>query len=185
MEQTSVKNQNLRGVFAIVLIVLLVAYVVAMALPMITYTHTTGDLAGQDEKISLMTFLWKPYAHPDLTGTQVLNNYFSTELHENFRTPINQTIAGPLYAFLGAFISILAVALGRNKAFNVYFPFAWALISIILYLINPLLKLSIIDSSIVLIHYIIFGLTLVVSVVDFFVVFLPQIRHDKANKEIY
>lgn len=185
MDLNSVKTKKIRIAFTIALCVVMALYYVVCALPMITYTHQTGDLAGQEETISLSSFIWKPYNHADITGTQPLNDLFKAELQKKVNLPINHTIPGPLFAFVGAFISILVVAICWKKAFNVYFPVVWGVGSILLYLINPLLQLSIIDSSILMLHYILFALAIVITIAEFFLISLPQIKHERANKELY
>lgn len=185
MDLNSVKTKKLRIAFTIALCVVLALYYVVSALPMITYTHQTGDLAGQEETISLSSFIWKPYNHQDITGTQPLNSLFSSELQKKVELPINHTIPGPLFAFVGAFISILVVAIGWKKAINVYFPFVWGVVSILLYLINPLLQLSIINSGVLMLHYSLFALAIIIAAVEFFLISLPQIKHERATRELY
>ncbi len=186
MEQTGVKNPKLRSIFAIIIAVLLLAYIVAMAaMPIITYTRTSGDQAGQEEQISLMTYLWRPFDHQDFSGAEPLKSFFQREFQQRYETPINQTIAPALFAFLVAFISMIAVLLGRKKPWNVFFPIIWSVVSLVLYLLNPFMNGSFINSTTKLVHMIIFAVVLVVAVIDFFMISLPKMRYDAGHREKY
>lgn len=188
MEQTGVKNPKLRIIFAVIMAVLLVAYIVAMCLPMITYTpkDATGKvMEGETNTISLMTFLWMPTEHSGIGDSVSLENLFETELQAEYRTPINVAFPPALYAFLMGLVSLGIVLLAKNKPWNVYFPIVWAVGSLIFYLANPFMQLSVIDPTMKLVHMIIFALTLIVALAAFFMVSLPQMRYDAAHKEIY
>ncbi len=181
MEQTGIKNPKLRIIFATILSVILVAYIVSMLMPLLTYTRLEPkEVAGTEETVSFMQYLWKPYNYADLTG-DVLPDLYKAEVGEKYT--ITGSIGIPLFAFLASFISLAVVIVLRKQPWNVFFPFIFGLVSLIGYVASPFLNISIINSTTWLIHMILFALALIVSVVAFFMISLPQIRYDRANRE--
>ncbi|MBE7064131.1 MAG: hypothetical protein E7390_10165 [Ruminococcaceae bacterium] len=187
MEQTGVKNPKLRIIFAVAMAVLIVAFIVTMCLPMITYTpkDAEGKLLDGEKTISLMSFLWMPTEHSGISDSASLAKLYKAELQAEFETPINAAFPPALFAFLMGLISLAIVIFAKKKPWNVYFPIIWSFVSLIFYLANPFMRLSVIDPTIKLIQMIILGLTLIVAVVAFFTLSLPQIRYDIAHREKY
>ncbi len=181
MEQTGVKNPKLRIIFAVILAVILVAYIAAMLMPLLQYTRLEPEeVAGTEETVSFMQYLWKPYNYADLTG-DVLPDIYKAEVGTKYT--ITGSIGIPLFSFLASIISLAIVLALRKKPWNVFFPFIFGLVSLIGYFVSPFLTLSIINPTTRIVHIILFVAAIVVSAVAFFMVSLPKMRYDAANKE--
>ena len=181
MEQTGAKNQKLGKILAFAIAALLVAYIVLMVLPLLTYTRLEpADVAGTEEAVSLMQYLWFPYNYADLTG-DVLPDAFKAEL--GIKYSITNTIYVPLFTFVIALISIPIIILGRKRAFSIIAPIIWSLIGLVGYLTSSFLNLTMINSTTRLIHIILFAIVLIISIVSFIFVSIPRMQYVAATKE--
>ncbi len=181
MEQTCAKKQKLSIIFTVIIAALLVAYIAVMMMPLITYTRLQpAEVAGTEESVSLMEYLWLPYNYADLTG-DVLPDAFKAELGVKYT--ITGTIWIPLFSFLVGIISLAVVVFFRKKVWPAFFSLVWSFVTLIGYLTSSFLNLSLCNSTTRIIHLIVIGLTLVVSLANLFMITIPQMRYDAANKE--
>jgi len=181
MEQTGAKKQKLSIIFTVIIAVLLIAYIAVMTMPLITYTRLQpAEVAGTEESVSLMEYLWLPYNYADLTG-DVLPDAYKAELGAKYT--ITGTIGIPLFAFLAGIISLAVVVVFRKKVWTVFFPLVWSLVTLIGYLTSSFLNLSLCNSTTRIVHLVVIVLTLIISLANLFIISLPQMRYDAANKE--
>ncbi len=177
----NIKNKKLALVFSIIIAVLIVAYIATMTMPLITYTRTEpAAVAGQEETISLMQYLWFPYNYQDLTR-EYMTDVYNADLGVKY--DITDTIAAPLFAFIVAFIAIAFVLVFYKKFWSVLFPIIWSVGSLVLYALSSLFTVSAINPTTILTHKILFVATLVVSIVLLVLYSIPKLRYDIAHRE--
>ena len=174
------KNKKLFTIFAIALAVLMAAYIACTTLPIFEYTFVDKAGVEQSAKVTLSQYLWLPYNYAELTG-DFLPDLFKSELGIKYN--ITSTIAIPLFAYVGALISIAVILIFKKMSFSIFFPIVWSVVSIIGYLVAPFMTLIMPTTK--LIHIIIFAVTLIVSLITFFKLYLPQIRYNFAHRERY
>lgn len=143
-----------RAILAIVMIVLMVAYLASMTGSFIKYEQhdyretETGELyydenglpeeIVRDIDVSQLSYLWFPSAHSSVLSSE-LAAYFDNEYEYN----INDTATTPVLLFiLGIVTAILAfVSLFRKKKILwTWFALVWGLIGVYCYIANPIMK---------------------------------------------
>ncbi len=181
MEQTSAKNQKLGIILAIIIAVLLVAFVATMAMPFVSYTRTRPpELVGQEETVSLSEYLWLTYKYTDLTG-EVLPPLFKAEFDTKFN--VTTSIALPLMCFLGSLIAAAIMIVGSKRAFSVLAPFIISFLGLLGYFVAPLVNLSIVNPTMRTVHILILSLVLILSVVSFILYSIPRMKYVAATRE--
>lgn len=181
MEQTGVKNQKLGAIFAILIASLALVYFVSLFLPFLTYTQTAPEVAGQEETISMMEYLWLPHHHADLIN-KILPEMSKAEL--GVRYNITASIAFPLAGFAGALVSAALIYFARKRAYTVLVPMAWSLACLVGYLVAPVFKLACIASSTLVIHMILLAIIFVLSVISFIRYSIPRIHQVRAERAL-
>ena len=181
MVQNCSKNNNLRLVFAIGIAVRVLAYVVAMTIPMISYTRTEPqEVAGQQDEVTLMQFLWFTYEYPDLTG-DILPDTYKAEVGTKFA--ITNVMYFPFISFVFAFVA-LGMILAFHKAWwGILFPLSNAVFALGGFLISPLFTLSIVNPAARLIPIILSAVTMVLCLAYLVLISIPQLRHEIATRE--
>ncbi len=181
MDQINVKNNKLRVILAIGIAVLILAYIFAMTIPMVSYTRTEPkDVVGQEDEVSFMQYLWFVYEYPDLTN-DVLPDAYAAELGTKYS--ITPTIYYPLISFVLAFVSAALLLIFYKKWWPVLFPLVWSIFSLIGALTSPVLSLSMMNPAARLSLIILAAVVLVVSVVYLLVISIPQLRYEIATRE--
>ena len=181
MDQNNVKNNKLRVILTIGIAVLILAYVFAMTIPMLSYTRTDPkELVGQEDEVSFMQYLWMVYEYPDLTN-DVLPDAFKAELGTKYS--ITPTIYYPLISFVLAFVSAALLVVLRKMWWPVLLSVVWSIFSLIGAITSPVLNLSIMNPMAQLALIILSAIVLALSVIYLLAFSIPQLRHEIATRE--
>ncbi len=178
MEQNTKKK--LFKTFAIILIVLTAAYIVATTMPFLTYEQVAENGSKETVEVTLSQYLWETYKHADLTG-KVLPSRFTQELGVKYN--VTSSVYIPLFAYIGALICFGFLLGCYKKSFCIFLPLVWSVGSLIGYFISPIFKLA--NTCMFYTHIAIFALTLVASVIAFFMLYLPQMKYNYAHRSKY
>ncbi len=177
-----IKNQKLNLVLVVVIAALVVAYIATMTLPFITYTRLEpAEVAGKEETISLMQYVWVPYNYADLTN-KIIPEVHMDEFGVKYN--ITKTVPAPLFGFVGGLITIAVAFFLRKKFWSIFFPIVWSVVGAILYFTNTFFTLSIINPATFTVHMIIFAITLLVALENLILYSIPLLKYNRANREI-
>ncbi len=212
MEKTGVKNSKFRIVLAIIIAVLMLAYVVAMSMPFITYTQLdskklsqTNEQLEKGKKIVAdwtyenEKFVLSPAEYAAGEETISLSRYLwflykhgdvTRDVLPNAfadagfaKYTTQSTIAFPLFSYVIGIIGAAVVGIFGKKNWSIFFPIVWSFVTLLGYFVFPIY--SFMPQTTMIVHIAISALVLVLSVFSFFMYSLPSMRYNIAHREKY